>query len=100
MRRPVQHHSALASAASLVVAGLLAAACKPADTPVTPQARPSLDATVAASRLSDDDAGNRSRVRHVLLISVDGLHALDLSRFVAANPSSALAQLARRGTTF
>jgi len=29
-------------------------------------------------------------IRHVLLVSVDGLHALDVARFVAENPGSAL----------
>jgi hypothetical protein len=28
------------------------------------------------------------QVRHVLLISVDGLHALDLSNYVATHPGS------------
>ena len=37
---------------------------------------------------------------HVLLLSVDGLHAVDLARFVAANPNSALAGLAGRGLTY
>jgi predicted AlkP superfamily pyrophosphatase or phosphodiesterase len=36
----------------------------------------------------------------VLLLSVDGLHALDLERFVAAHPDSALARLAASGTTY
>src|SRR5436190_20803156 len=39
-------------------------------------------------------------IKHVLLISVDGLHALDVSRYVASNPNSALAQLSRHGTTY
>jgi hypothetical protein len=39
-------------------------------------------------------------VRHVLLISVDGLHALDLSNYVNNHPNSALAALARRGVTY
>ncbi|MCZ4103228.1 alkaline phosphatase family protein [Streptomyces sp. H39-C1] len=37
---------------------------------------------------------------HVLLISVDGLHAADLRRYVATHPGSALAALSRRGTTY
>jgi len=36
----------------------------------------------------------------VLLISIDGAHALDIQKFVRENPSSTLAQLQRRGTTF
>jgi Type I phosphodiesterase / nucleotide pyrophosphatase len=39
-------------------------------------------------------------VRHVLLISVDGLHALDVSRFVGSHPRSALAELSRHGVTY
>src|SRR5262249_1503179 len=38
--------------------------------------------------------------KHVLLISVDGLHAIDLDRWVAANPASVLAQLSGRGVTY
>jgi len=41
-----------------------------------------------------------TRVRHVLLISVDGLHALDVSRFVEAHPHSALAELSSHGVTY
>jgi Type I phosphodiesterase / nucleotide pyrophosphatase len=37
---------------------------------------------------------------HVLLLSVDGLHASDLSRWIKHNPDSALARLAARGTTY
>src|SRR6201987_1731243 len=39
-------------------------------------------------------------VSHVLLISVDGLHALDVARFVEAHPHSALAELSRHGVTY
>lgn len=35
-----------------------------------------------------------------LLISVDGMHAIDFALYVKNNPASALAQLARRGVTF
>jgi type I phosphodiesterase/nucleotide pyrophosphatase len=38
--------------------------------------------------------------RHVLLISVDGLHASDLTSYVAAHPDSTLARLETRGTTY
>jgi predicted AlkP superfamily pyrophosphatase or phosphodiesterase len=40
------------------------------------------------------------RFRHVLLISVDGLHALDVSKYMASHPHSALAELASHGTTY
>ena len=40
------------------------------------------------------------KASHVLLVSVDGLHALDVANYVAAHPKSALAELSRRGTTY
>jgi hypothetical protein len=40
------------------------------------------------------------QVRHVLLISVDGLHALDLSNYVATHQDSTLAALSRHGVTY
>jgi hypothetical protein len=48
----------------------------------------------------DQRGRGRGRVRHVLLLSIDGLHALDLSSFVAAHPTSALALLSARGVTY
>lgn len=41
-----------------------------------------------------------ARIEHVLLISVDGLHALDVARYVESHPSSALAELANHGITY
>jgi hypothetical protein len=40
------------------------------------------------------------QTRHVLLLSVDGLHEADLAAYVKAHPSSALAKLVHRGTSF
>ena len=37
---------------------------------------------------------------HALLISVDGLHALDVQRYVESHPNSALAELAKHGVTY
>jgi hypothetical protein len=37
---------------------------------------------------------------HVLLLSIDGLHASDLSQWIANHPDSNLAMLARQGTTY
>src|SRR5260370_38019539 len=39
-------------------------------------------------------------IKHVLLISVDGLHALDVSNYVQKRPNSALAELTRHGVTY
>ena len=44
------------------------------------------------------DHGNE--IRHVLLISVDGLHALDLSNYVTSHPTSTLATLSSHGITY
>jgi Type I phosphodiesterase / nucleotide pyrophosphatase len=38
--------------------------------------------------------------RRVLLISIDGLHALDLANFIRSHPNSALAQLTSAGVTY
>jgi hypothetical protein len=43
---------------------------------------------------------NAADVDHVLLISVDGLHALDVARYVEAHPNSAMAELSRHGITY
>ncbi len=40
------------------------------------------------------------RVRRVLLISIDGMHALDMANFIRSNPSSTLAQLAGSGIDY
>lgn len=39
-------------------------------------------------------------IDHVLLISVDGLHALDVARYIESNPGSAFAELAKHGVTY
>lgn len=39
-------------------------------------------------------------IKHVLLISVDGLHALDLSNYVNTHKDSTLAALSRHGVTY
>ncbi len=38
--------------------------------------------------------------QHVLLVSVDGMHAVDLSRWIEKNPHSALARLSRHGLVY
>lgn len=46
------------------------------------------------------DNDGRGRAPHVLLISVDGMHASDLQNFVRAHPNSALARLSRHGVYY
>ena len=40
------------------------------------------------------------KMKHVLLLSVDGLHNIDLENFTKANPNSAMAALASHGVRF
>src|SRR5579871_118964 len=39
-------------------------------------------------------------IQRVLLISVDGMHALDAARYVENHPNSALAELSKHGVTY
>ena len=45
-------------------------------------------------------ASARPQVKHVLLLSVDGLHESDLTYYVTTHPHSALAELLAHGTDF
>jgi hypothetical protein len=67
----------ISAAASLACAGMLA---------------PSLTSSAAAKPAP--------AIKHVLLISVDGMHENDLQRFVSRHPHSTLAQLTRRGVDY
>jgi len=49
---------------------------------------------------ANNELGDGQKIKHVLLISVDGLHALDASNYVASHPNSALAELADHGITY
>jgi hypothetical protein len=60
-------------------------------------------ATPAAAVVSHSGAGlgqYRSQIRHVLLLSVDGMHQQDLVWYVSHYPRSTLADLVRRGTEY
>ena len=48
----------------------------------------------------DDGDDDDQEVARVLLISIDGLHAIDLARYVTNNPNSTLAQLSHHGRTY
>ena len=45
----------------------------------------------------DDDHG---RIRHVLLISIDGMHAVDFANCVASNTCPHLAELGETGVNY
>jgi Type I phosphodiesterase / nucleotide pyrophosphatase len=47
-----------------------------------------------------DDELPHGKIKHVLLISVDGLHALDLANYVVSHPQSTLAALSSHGITY
>jgi len=55
---------------------------------------------VPAPVQANDGWGAGGRIKHVLLISVDGLHALDVANYVATHKDSALAELSEHGVTF
>src|SRR6266567_8438407 len=59
-----------------------------------------IGATIPTPARANDELGAGNKVKHVLLISVDGLHALDVSNYVAAHPNAALAELAGHGITY
>ena len=44
--------------------------------------------------------GLEDQIEHVLLISVDGLHALDVARYLDSHPDSTMKQLAGHGITY
>ena len=55
---------------------------------------------LAAVDASSWDEDNDPPFARVLLLSIDGMHAVDLARFVADHPASALAQLSSTGRTY
>jgi predicted AlkP superfamily pyrophosphatase or phosphodiesterase len=54
----------------------------------------------SALRPAADELSKDRESKHVLLISVDGLHALDVANYVESHPNSALAELAGHGVTY
>ena len=62
--------------------------------------RQSILATLVALALGTACTARAGDIDHVLLISVDGLHALDVERYIATHPNSAMAKLADRGITY
>jgi len=56
--------------------------------------------TFSAPARANDELGGGQKIKHVLLISVDGLHALDVANYVAAHPHSAFAELAGHGIIY
>lgn len=61
---------------------------------------PVLAAAALATGFQTVKASDDSDFQHVLLISVDGLHAVDVENFVASHPHSALARLCAHGVKY
>lgn len=59
-----------------------------------------LTGTQATAQAAASGARQAAASRHVLLLSVDGLHQSDLAWYTARHPQSALARLVRGGTWF
>ena len=88
---------------SLLSCGALAVACAGSDPQSASAQSSSLASELAPRADRDTDLARRHHrgiARHVLLLSIDGLHAEDLSRVGAAHPASALAGLAARGVQY
>lgn len=56
--------------------------------------------TIPASSRAAEDGITTGKIKHVLLISVDGLHALDLANYVNSHGDSTLAKLSSHGITY
>ena len=54
----------------------------------------------ALSKATIESSSKHAATRHVLLLSIDGLHEFDLANYIAAHPASALAGLVRRGARY
>src|SRR5215468_8916894 len=57
-------------------------------------------ATPLASSSASAVAAGHAQIKHVVLISVDGMHQSDLDWYVAHHPNSELARLASGGAEF
>jgi hypothetical protein len=57
-------------------------------------------AAVSAHQPHSDKDGHGQQIKHVLLISVDGMHQSDLAWYVANHPNSELARLATGGAEY
>ena len=56
--------------------------------------------TMAGARALANDGLSGGSIKHVLLISIDGLHALDVANYVKSHTGSALEELTDHGVTF
>src|SRR5260370_39821104 len=59
-----------------------------------------LTAAVVQAPAWAEDGLHEGNIKHVLLISIDGLHALDVANYVKSHKGSALDELSEHGATF
>src|SRR5215467_14027541 len=57
-------------------------------------------ASLVAPQARSDDSNERGGIRHVLLLSIDGMHALDFENCAAGGYCPNLAALGRTGVTY
>ena len=57
-------------------------------------------ALMGSQDFRDEEAGQHVEARHVLLVSVDGLHEVDVANYIAAHPGSTFAGLVTRGIEY
>src|ERR1700756_3533974 len=55
---------------------------------------------VAVAQADDDGPHGGHGYKHVLLISVDGMHSVDLTRWIASHPGGNFAKLADNGVVY
>src|ERR1700680_3107827 len=55
---------------------------------------------ISQTSLMNAQISSSFAVRRVLLLSIDGFHAVDLSKFIRSHPNSTLAQLSFAGVTY
>src|SRR6202790_4418125 len=59
-----------------------------------------LMAAVKPAPAHAEDGLTGGTIKHVLLVSIDGMHALDVANYVKSHPGSALDELSEHGVTF
>src|SRR6516164_4459210 len=57
-------------------------------------------ASLSAFAGAPDKKHSDASIQHVLLISVDGMHSLDLANYIASHPNSAMAELASHAVMY
>ena len=88
--------------AAAIAAGLLLTSVATGQASATTSAHTPSSVTPAAGTSAHGSSahGSRAKSKHVLLLSVDGLHQSDLAWYIRKYPHSALASLVSQGTEY